>query len=139
MRLIVLSLAVCAAVPVLADTPPAARRDPAALGVPFDRYTTTDRLGRTVTFYLSHAPKGATKPLPLAVMIQGSGATSVFRQRDGKTLGGLHMLVLAAAKGRGRVLTVEKPGVQFGDDPKNPQFIRTIRAVGYMLINPATG
>ncbi|MGV3531942.1 MAG: winged helix-turn-helix domain-containing protein, partial [Chthoniobacteraceae bacterium] len=26
---------------------------------------------------------------------------------------------------------------KLGDDPKNPRFIRTIRAVGYMLINPA--
>jgi DNA-binding response OmpR family regulator len=25
---------------------------------------------------------------------------------------------------------------KLGDDPKNPQFIRTIRSVGYMLINP---
>lgn len=25
---------------------------------------------------------------------------------------------------------------KLGDDPKNPQFIRTVRAVGYMLINP---
>jgi two-component system, OmpR family, response regulator CpxR len=25
---------------------------------------------------------------------------------------------------------------KLGDDPKNPRFIRTIRAVGYMLINP---
>ena len=25
---------------------------------------------------------------------------------------------------------------KLNDDPKNPQFIRTIRAVGYMLINP---
>ena len=28
---------------------------------------------------------------------------------------------------------------KLGDDPKNPQFIRTIRAVGYMLFNPAIG
>ncbi|MBV9658378.1 MAG: response regulator transcription factor [Verrucomicrobia bacterium] len=26
---------------------------------------------------------------------------------------------------------------KLGDDPKNPRFIRTVRAVGYMLINPA--
>jgi DNA-binding response OmpR family regulator len=25
---------------------------------------------------------------------------------------------------------------KLGDDPKNPSFIRTVRAVGYMLINP---
>ena len=27
---------------------------------------------------------------------------------------------------------------KLGDDPKNPRFIRTVRAVGYMLINPDT-
>ena len=26
---------------------------------------------------------------------------------------------------------------KLGDDPKTPRFIRTVRAVGYMLINPA--
>ena len=25
---------------------------------------------------------------------------------------------------------------KLGDDPKNPRFIQTVRAVGYMLINP---
>ena len=25
---------------------------------------------------------------------------------------------------------------KLGDDPKNPRFIRTLRAVGYLLINP---
>jgi DNA-binding response OmpR family regulator len=28
---------------------------------------------------------------------------------------------------------------KLGDDPKSPRFIRTVRAVGYMLINPETG
>jgi len=28
---------------------------------------------------------------------------------------------------------------KLGDDPKTPRFIRTVRAVGYMLINPETG
>jgi two-component system response regulator CpxR len=28
---------------------------------------------------------------------------------------------------------------KLGDDPKNPRFIRTVRAVGYMLIDPAAG
>jgi DNA-binding response OmpR family regulator len=28
---------------------------------------------------------------------------------------------------------------KLGDDPKAPQFIRTVRAVGYMLIDPGTG
>ena len=28
---------------------------------------------------------------------------------------------------------------KLGDDPKNPRFIQTVRAVGYMLINPDAG
>src|SRR5689334_17676146 len=97
-----------------------AHRDPERLGVPFDRYTTTDRLGRTITFYLAHAPQDAKGPRPVAVFVQGSGCSSVFRKREGKVYGGLQMLVRDAAKGRARVLVVEKPGVQFGDDPERP-------------------
>jgi uncharacterized protein (TIGR03067 family) len=96
------------------------RRDPAPLSVPFDRYTTTDALGRTITFYLSQQPKGTSEKLPLALFIQGSGCASHFSQRDGKTFGGLQNLLLTAAKGRLRVLVVEKPGVRFGDRPKQP-------------------
>jgi uncharacterized protein (TIGR03067 family) len=96
------------------------RRDPASLGVPFDRYTTRDAFGRVITFYLSHPPSNATEKLPVAVFIQGSGCASVFSRRDGKVSGGLQNLLLAAGKGRLRVLVVEKPGVQFGDVPKQP-------------------
>jgi uncharacterized protein (TIGR03067 family) len=95
-------------------------RDPTALGIPFDRYTTRDKLDRTITFYLSHAPKGASEKLPVALWIQGSGCASVFSQRDGKVFGGLQNLLLAAQKGEFRVLVVEKPGVAFGAVPKQP-------------------
>ena len=95
-------------------------RDPAVLGIPFDRYTTRDKLDRTITFYLSHAPKGAVEKLPVAIFIQGSGCSSVFSERDGKVYGGLQNLLLAAQKGEFRVLVVEKPGVAFGAVPKQP-------------------
>jgi erythromycin esterase len=95
-------------------------KETAALGVPFDRYTTRDALGRTITFYLSHGPKEGDKQLPLAVFVQGSGCASVFSERDGKTYGGLQNLLLASGKGRCRVLVVEKPGVAFGAVCKNP-------------------
>src|SRR5262249_17911793 len=49
-----------------------------------------------------------------------SGCASVFSERDGKVSGGLQNLLLAAAEGRLRVLVVEKPGVAFGDRPKDP-------------------
>src|SRR5262245_36733537 len=102
------------------DRTPVVQRDPAPLEVPFDRYPPSDALGRTITFYLSHPPKDAAGPLPLAVMLQGSGCSSVFRKKDGKVFGGLQMLVRDAARGRARVLVAEKPGVEFGDDPERP-------------------
>ena len=58
------ALALAALAPARDAGPPAPRRDPARLGTPFDRYTVADRLGRTVTFYLSRPPKGATSTLP---------------------------------------------------------------------------
>ena len=94
--------------------------DAAVRGTEFDRYTTRDSFGRTITFYLSHLPKDAKESLPIAVFVQGSGCSSVFRVQDGKTYGGLQNIVLAAAHDKMRVLIVEKPGVNFGDRPKNP-------------------
>jgi uncharacterized protein (TIGR03067 family) len=96
------------------------RHDPADLGVPFDRYTTRDAAGRTITFYLFRPPKGPAEKLPLAVFVQGSGCASVFASKDGKIAGGIQDLLLAAGKDRLRVLVVEKPGVRFGDMPKDP-------------------
>jgi erythromycin esterase len=95
-------------------------RDAADLGVPFDRITTKDALGRTIAFYLSHAPAESTVKLPLAVFVQGSGCASVFPKVGGKMAGGLQNLLLVAGKGKLRVLVVEKPGVRFGDQPKSP-------------------
>jgi pimeloyl-ACP methyl ester carboxylesterase len=48
------------------------------------------------------------------VFVQGSGCVSVFSERDG-----MQNLLQAAAKGRCRVLVVEKPGVKFGVVPRN--------------------
>jgi erythromycin esterase len=95
-------------------------RDAADLGLPFERFTTRDATGRTITFYLSRPPKGSAEKLPLAIFVQGSGCASVFPKKDGKIVGGLQDLLLAAGKGRLRVLVVEKPGVRFGDHPKKP-------------------
>jgi uncharacterized protein (TIGR03067 family) len=94
--------------------------DSAVQGTGFDRYTTRDGLGRTITFYLSHPSKDPKEKLPIVVFVQGSGSSSIFRVQSGRTFGGLQNLVLAAADGKVRVLAVEKPGVKFGDRPKNP-------------------
>jgi uncharacterized protein (TIGR03067 family) len=96
------------------------QKSAAALGVPFDRYTTRDKFDRTITFYLSQPPEGPAEKLPVAVFVQGSGCASVFSERGGKVYGGMQDLLRAAARGRVRVLVVEKPGVAFGVAPKNP-------------------
>ena len=59
--------------------------DPAELPIPFQRYTTTDSLGRLITFYLSRPASDAkiTK-LPVALValfIGGSGSQSLFSKR----------------------------------------------------------
>lgn len=96
------------------------RRDTHELGVSFDRYTTRDAFDRLITFYVSRSRGPAETKLPLALFVQGSGCSPVFSELDGKVSGGLQMLLFAAAKGRLRVAIVEKPGVYFGDMPKDP-------------------
>lgn len=91
---------------------PASRSRPSA-GQPYERFSTHDRFGREITFYLSEAPAGRG-PLPLVVYIEGSGCGSRFEERDGKILpAGGHIVVAEVFKGRARVIVVEKPGVKF--------------------------
>lgn len=100
---------------------PQPQLDPAQLGIPFSRYTTQDSLGRSITFYLSIPPgKDTAAKLPVALLIQGSGCQSLFRKRGELILGGQQNLLHSAAKGRVRVLVVEKPGVKFLDVPARP-------------------
>ncbi|MBI3411637.1 MAG: alpha/beta fold hydrolase [Planctomycetes bacterium] len=100
---------------------PVPKLDPISLGIPFERYTTKDALGRTTTFYLSTVPKNKeAAKLPVALFIQGSGCQSLFRKQGGTITGGLQNLLLNAAQGRVRVLVVEKPGVKFLDAPPRP-------------------
>ena len=88
------------------------------LGVPFDRYTTRDSLGRTITFYLSVAP-AEERPTrrPVVLFIPGSGCQSVFQKRGERVSGGYHTVLFQEAKGRARILVVEKPGVKYLDAP----------------------
>lgn len=86
---------------------------------PYDRYFTRDKLGRTITFYLSEEP--TDDPLPLLVYVHGSGCGSLFRKRDetdpAEAVAGQagHNAFADAARGRARVLIVEKPGVSYLD------------------------
>jgi pimeloyl-ACP methyl ester carboxylesterase len=105
----------------IAAEPARAALDATDLGVPYRRYTTTDSLGRTITFYLSIAP--AEKPeakLPVVLWIQGSGCQSLFTKRGDGVGDGLQGVLLKEANGRVRVLAVEKPGVKFQDMPARP-------------------
>lgn len=92
------------------------------------RYFTTDGLGRTVIFYLDDMPEtlppgsvAGSAGLPLVVYVQGSGSQSVFRKKNDRVfLSSGSGPVADGCKGRARFLVVEKPGVQYLNDPKHP-------------------
>lgn len=85
---------------------------------PFQRFYVEDRLGRRIEAYLSEAT--STQPQPVALLILGSGCQSVFQARGEQTLQGMQHYFLKAARGKARVLIVEKPGVQYLDQAKRP-------------------
>jgi predicted esterase len=88
----------------------------------FERYTTTDHHGRTITFYLSKLPKGAdaNTSRPLALFVAGSGCQSIFMKVGDKVSVGLSGLLYSVLDGKARVVVVEKPGVKFLDNPERP-------------------
>jgi len=109
------------AVTVVAGDGPRPELDPANLGIPFQRYTTQDALGRTITFYLSVQPGDRPQvKLPVALLIPGSGCQSLFKKQGERVAGGYQNLLWVEAKGRARVLVVEKPGVKYLDAPQQP-------------------
>jgi enterochelin esterase-like enzyme/pimeloyl-ACP methyl ester carboxylesterase len=100
---------------------PSVQFDNAPLPFPFQRFTTTDRYGRTITAYLSSPPKEPKGDLPMVLWIGGSGSQSLFHKSpEGSIGGGMQNLLQQLSKGRYRVLCVEKPGVQYLDWPKRP-------------------
>lgn len=105
---------------VLAQAPVFAK-DTESLPIPFERFTTRDQLGRTITAYLSRPPKnGGDAKVPLVLVIQGSGCQSLWVKHGDRVGGGLQNLVLQLCQGKARVLAVEKPGVAYLDWPKQP-------------------
>ncbi|MFT3878090.1 MAG: alpha/beta hydrolase [Gemmatales bacterium] len=100
---------------------PKATLDPTELPIPFQRYTTTDQLGRTVTFYLSRPPKDNPKAkLPMVLFISGSGSQSLFNKQGDRINGGIQNLLYGLANKQVRIVCVEKPGVKFLDKPTRP-------------------
>ena len=103
---------------VLGQPTPGAKDAP-ELRIPFEQFTVKDALGRTITAYLSRPPKGAAQQrLPVMLFVSGSGCQSVWTRHEGKVNSGLQGLLYQLAKGRARVLVVEKPGVKPLDTPK---------------------
>lgn len=88
----------------------------------FNRYLTTDKFDREITFYLSKLRQAdQEKKLPLVVCVQGSGCQSVFLEYKGMIVStGTEAVALRDFKGQVRALVVEKPGVEFLKQPKRP-------------------
>jgi pimeloyl-ACP methyl ester carboxylesterase len=82
---------------------------------PFRRYVAEGRDGQRITFYLS-TQEASSHPVPLIVWIQGTGCSSQFVSIDGRMSRGLQGVLYSVARGRARILAVEKPGVEFLDD-----------------------
>ncbi len=89
---------------------------------PFRRYVAAGRDGKRITFYLSTSFSLATQqtpshPVPLIVWVQGTGCSSQFVSVGGRMSRGFQGVLYSVARDRARVLAVEKPGVEFMDDP----------------------
>ena len=82
---------------------------------PFRRYLAEGRDGQRITFYLSTQP-APSHPVPLIVWVQGTGCSSQFVSFGGRMSRGLQGILYSVARGRARILAVEKPGVEFLDD-----------------------
>jgi len=121
MRQLILAVLFCSPVSLAA----AATDAGVVPGTPFHRYSTADRFGRTITFYLSEA--SSERSAPLAVFVQGTGCSSHFHRQDGRIRQGPHSLLHEAAGGRARILAVEKPGVRFLDQQANAGDVKTCR------------
>lgn len=77
----------------------------------WDTYTCRDAHERSIVFFLSKAPN--TRRLPVALVIEGSGAQSVWKKAGEQVAGGIQNLLVRAAKADCRVIVVEKPGIDF--------------------------
>lgn len=112
MRRLLNRLAILALAGLLLTAPATAERVP---GTQFERLSTTDGFGRTITYYLSVG--GTSKPL--ALVIQGSGCGALFRPLNDGVMSavGYHNVLRSLGGERYRVLAVEKPGARRTSEP----------------------
>lgn len=82
---------------------------------PFRRYVAEGRDGKRISFYLS-TQQASSHPVPLIVWVQGTGCSSQYVSVGGRMSRGLQGILYSVARGRARILAVEKPGVEFLDD-----------------------
>jgi pimeloyl-ACP methyl ester carboxylesterase len=106
--ILALNLLLCSALAAVEDYPVGDK--------PFRRYVAEGRDGKRITFYLS-TQQAPSQPVPLIVWVQGTGCSSQFVSVGGRMSRGLQGVLYAVAGARARVLAVEKPGVEFLDDP----------------------
>jgi predicted esterase len=116
--ILVFSLLLCSALAAAQDYPVGDK--------PFRRYVAEGRDGQPITFYLSIEP-APSHPVPLIVWVQGTGCSSQFVSVGGRMSRGLQGVLYSVARGRARVLAVEKPGVEFLDDPPDDGDARACR------------
>jgi len=85
--------------------------------MPYVEYETLDRFDRLIRFYLSETLSEESE-LPLVVYVQGSSTGSQFLLRNERMSGNNgHLSVSDVVRGRARLLIVEKPGVEYLDNP----------------------
>ncbi len=94
--------------------------------LPFRRYVEEGRDGNRITFYLS-TQQAPSHPVPLIVWVQGTGCSSHFVRVGERISRGLQGVLYSVARGRARVLAVEKPGVEFLDYPPDDAETRACR------------
>lgn len=116
--ILVLNLVFCSALVVAEDYPVGDK--------PFRRYVAEGRDGQRVTFYLS-TQEAPVHPVPLIVWIQGTGCSSQYVSVGGRMSRGMQGVLYSLARGRARILAVEKPGVEFLDDPADESDASTCR------------
>ena len=90
--------------------PAAMGQEAPAAAFPLSSHTITDKLGRSVTYYISH-PR---QPAPLLLMIQGSGCATILQGKGSEKYSTLYDLLPLAAEGRFAVMAVEKPFANAG-------------------------
>jgi pimeloyl-ACP methyl ester carboxylesterase len=116
--ILVLNLLLCSALAAVEDYPVGDK--------PFRRYVAEGRDGQRITFYLSIEPT-PSHSVPLIVWVQGTGCSSQFVSVGGRMSRGLQGVLYSVARGRARILAVEKPGVEFLDDPPDDGDARACR------------